>query len=89
MQEHAKEFWNLNPEEASEIKADKIDVATDLSGSFLPDSLDPAYETISGLMHECVLNVLGTESSNFLTLGKLLTIDTQPAANTIGSCFQY
>ena len=69
------------------IKANKIDVATDLYGGFLTTKFDLAYKTVGERMKETVAQVLGSELSNFLTLGTLGALETQDGMNNLNSCF--
>ena len=46
LKEHASSFWGCSEEVALQIELSKIDIATDMKGSFIPDQDEPCYNEI-------------------------------------------
>ena len=86
---HSENFWNYNSNESSLINHHKIDVAIDLSGSFITNDFDKAFKTFGILTRSCVDEIFKSESTNFLTHQNLGALKIVSGSNLLDSCFQY
>lgn len=86
---HSENFWNYNSNESSFINHHKIDVAIDLTGSFITNDFDKAYKVLGILIRSCVDEIFKSESTNFLTHQNLDALKISKGSNLFESCFQY
>ena len=89
LQEHALSFWGCSEQVASQIELSKIDVATDMKGSFLPDLGKSCHNEISQLLSRVIEQVFSTESTNFLSLGSINGLHVIRGDNNLDTCYQY
>ena len=68
LQEHAQTFWGCSEQVASQIELSKIDVATDMKGSFLPDLGKSYRNEISQLLSQVIEPIFKDNHTNFLSL---------------------
>ena len=89
LQEHALSFWGCSEQVASQIELSKIDVATDMKGSFLPDLGKSCHNEISQLLSRVIEQVFSTDNTNFLALGSINGLHVIRGDNNLDTCYQY
>ena len=89
LQEHALTFWGCSQEVASQIELSKIDVATDMKGSFLPDLGKSYRNEISQLLSRVIEQVFNDNHTNFLALGSISGLHVTQGSNNLDTCYQY
>ena len=72
-----------------QIELTKIDIATDLKGSFIPDNVDLCHRTITGYLSRAIETIFCTDECNFLSLNSIYDLHLIRGDNNLETCFQY
>ena len=84
---HSREYWAFDYEQEFDIKAIKIDMTVDMSGSFFTNDYSDASDTLQELIGEQVSQIFYWDGSNFLDLRPLIGLTTVKGSNNLSSCF--
>ena len=87
--EHAQLEWGLSEEQAKEVRLNKIDVALDLAGAFLPMHACNAYTKIKNRLKLVLPKVFDVQGGNMISQKRLPALKVCPNRNTLDTCFQY
>lgn len=86
---HAKSFWAYSDVDLTGIELNKVDVAVDLNGSFIPTQDKSAKKEIGRLLEEAVREVFSDKSMNFLSLKAIGGLRVVGGGNSLDTCYQY
>ena len=86
---HASVFWQYDEGQLSGIELTKVDVSTDLRGSFIPCRDKEIYQKIHALLQRHVTEVFSVPETNFLALERVTDLVVRRGENVLDSCYQY
>ena len=86
---HAKAYWGYNYEELKKIRINKIDIARDHRGSFIPDVQSTAFDAMRETLKDELEHILSYGETNFLSFHTIGDLTITKGQNNLETCFQF
>ena len=81
--------WDDDEDELDQIKLNKIDVAMDMKGGFIPVIQGRTFEQIRKRLQVAVGLIFGDRETNFLCPSSVRNLTVEEGVNILDTCWQY
>ena len=87
--EHAQFEWGLSEDQANEVRLNKIDVALDMAGAFLPVNKGKMEIEIKKRLETVIPKIFDTKGGNMISDKRLPALKVFKGKKTLATCFKY
>ena len=81
--------WGFSDNRQKEITLDKLDVAIDLMGSFIPTDFDEAQKTFRAYLQGLIESNFNDQQTDFLRIGSSFGLKVNRGDNILPTSFQF